>query len=60
MRWHADAVMVMALVMSFAGKAAAGSVLTAANAGLLVGSVVMSVTGGPRRPLPGRLPRLPG
>lgn len=48
-------VLLTPLVLSFASAAALGQVLSAAGAGMLVGSIVMSVWGGPRRRVNGIL-----
>jgi DHA3 family macrolide efflux protein-like MFS transporter len=42
-------VLLIPLVLSFASEAAAGGILSAAGTGMLVGSLVMSTWGGPKR-----------
>lgn len=48
-------VLIVPLVLSMKDASTAGQVLTISNAGLLAGSVLMTVTGGPRRKIHGVL-----
>lgn len=48
-------VLFLPLLLSFSNEAAAGGIMSIAGLGMLVGSVVMSVWGGPKRRVPGML-----
>ncbi|MDF1595048.1 MAG: MFS transporter [Acidimicrobiia bacterium] len=48
-------VLFLPLLLSFSNEAAAGGIMSIAGIGMLVGSVVMSVWGGPKRRVPGML-----
>jgi len=48
-------VLFLPLLLSFSNEAAAGGIMSIAGVGMLVGSVVMSAWGGPKRRVPGML-----
>ncbi len=48
-------VLYLPLLLSFSNEAAAGGIMSIAGVGMLVGSVVMSAWGGPKRRVPGML-----